>query len=202
MVAHCCGRAPTDKFSCADPPRLPRDADYPFVLIREKRWISATLRSRLARVRQLLTHGHFHRLTRLKIRSRQCRFVVSDDSTEAISCGAPTLDGSSWCPWHRQRVYASPSPREKYAEGSHSGEGARANPASPLRVVCGSVCKCLSEAAMAGGDVRRHPLQRSPTMTTTKNKPALPPSKSFWARTKMHCVRSCRTSCRRCWKPR
>ena len=97
------------------------------------RWISAPLRSRLARVGQLLAHGPFHRLTRLKIRSRQCRFVVSEDSTEAISCGAPTLDGSSWCPWHRQRGYASPSPREKYAEGSHFGEGARAHPAPPLR---------------------------------------------------------------------
>ena len=81
------------------------------------RWISAPLRSRLARVGQLLAHGPFHRLTRLKIRSRQCRFVVSDDSTEAISCGASTLDGSSWCPWHRQRGYASPQSKGKICRG-------------------------------------------------------------------------------------
>ncbi len=34
----------------------------------------------------------------------QCRFIVSDTSTPAICCGAPT-DGGSWCEWHRQIVY-------------------------------------------------------------------------------------------------
>ena len=49
------------------------------------------------------------RTTLFKLRAQQCRYVVSDE-TEAIFCGAPTDDGSSWCPWHRQLVYTKPAP--------------------------------------------------------------------------------------------
>jgi hypothetical protein len=33
----------------------------------------------------------------LKIGTRQCRYIVSDDLRRAICCGAPTPEGSSWC---------------------------------------------------------------------------------------------------------
>jgi hypothetical protein len=42
----------------------------------------------------------------LKIGTRQCRYIVSDDPRRAICCGAPTKEGSSWCDWHRRLVYA------------------------------------------------------------------------------------------------
>ncbi|WP_425493321.1 GcrA family cell cycle regulator [Microvirga zambiensis] len=45
------------------------------------------------------------RTTLLKLRARQCRFLVSDDGAEALLCGAETRQGSSWCPWHQQLVY-------------------------------------------------------------------------------------------------
>ncbi|ANY83860.1 hypothetical protein BB934_37220 (plasmid) [Microvirga ossetica] len=48
------------------------------------------------------------RTTLFRLRSQQCRYVVSDE-TEAIFCGAPTDDGSSWCPWQRQLVYTKPA---------------------------------------------------------------------------------------------
>ena len=48
------------------------------------------------------------RTTLFKLRAQQCRYVVSEE-TEAIFCGAPTDDGSSWCPWHRQLVYTKPA---------------------------------------------------------------------------------------------
>jgi hypothetical protein len=48
------------------------------------------------------------RTTLFNLRAQQCRYVVSDE-TEAIFCGAPTDDGSSWCPWHRQLVYTKPA---------------------------------------------------------------------------------------------
>lgn len=41
----------------------------------------------------------------LKIGTRQCRYIVSDDPRSAVCCGAPTAEGSSWCAWHRQLVY-------------------------------------------------------------------------------------------------
>lgn len=46
------------------------------------------------------------RTTLVKLRARQCRFVVGDDDTEAIFCGARKRQGSIWCPWHRRLVYA------------------------------------------------------------------------------------------------
>ena len=46
------------------------------------------------------------RTTLLKLRARQCRFIVSDERSEAIFCGGETQAGSSWCPWHRRLVYA------------------------------------------------------------------------------------------------
>ncbi|WP_201842876.1 GcrA family cell cycle regulator [Microvirga zambiensis] len=46
------------------------------------------------------------RTTLIKLRARQCRFVVSDDGPEALFCGGQTVEGSSWCPWHRRLVYA------------------------------------------------------------------------------------------------
>jgi hypothetical protein len=36
------------------------------------------------------------RTTLFKLRAQQCRYVVSDDSSAAIFCGAPTHAGSSW----------------------------------------------------------------------------------------------------------
>ncbi len=39
-------------------------------------------------------------------RARQCRFIVSDAAAdEAVCCGAPTSETSSWCSWHRQLVF-------------------------------------------------------------------------------------------------
>jgi len=38
-------------------------------------------------------------------RSRQCRFIVCNDAGDAVCCGAPTLETSSWCDWHRQVVF-------------------------------------------------------------------------------------------------
>ena len=46
------------------------------------------------------------RTTLFKLRARQCRFIVSDERSEAIFCGSETQEGSSWCPWHRRLVYA------------------------------------------------------------------------------------------------
>jgi hypothetical protein len=46
-----------------------------------------------------------HRTTLLAIRPRQCRFIVSEDVRDAICCGAPTPESSSWCNWHREIVY-------------------------------------------------------------------------------------------------
>jgi hypothetical protein len=43
--------------------------------------------------------------TLLAARARQCRFIVSEDVRDAICCGAPTAEGSSWCNWHREIVY-------------------------------------------------------------------------------------------------
>ncbi|MET0531097.1 MAG: hypothetical protein ABW003_22635, partial [Microvirga sp.] len=36
------------------------------------------------------------RTTLVKLRAWQCRFVVADDGTEAVFCGAQTQQGSSW----------------------------------------------------------------------------------------------------------
>ena len=41
----------------------------------------------------------------LEVRNRQCRFIVSESLHDAICCGAPTSETSSWCSWHRQLVY-------------------------------------------------------------------------------------------------
>jgi len=41
----------------------------------------------------------------LKLGTRQCRFIVSEDLRNAVCCGAPTAEGSSWCDWHRRLVY-------------------------------------------------------------------------------------------------
>jgi hypothetical protein len=38
-------------------------------------------------------------------RARQCRFIASSDVGEAVCCGAPTSETSSWCAWHRQVVF-------------------------------------------------------------------------------------------------
>jgi hypothetical protein len=46
-----------------------------------------------------------HQTTLINTRSRQCRFIVSDGPGEAICCGAPTSETSSWCSWHRQLVF-------------------------------------------------------------------------------------------------
>ena len=46
----------------------------------------------------------------LKLRARQCRFVVSETCSPAIFCAAPT-DGGSWCQEHRARVFVRSPPR-------------------------------------------------------------------------------------------
>jgi hypothetical protein len=46
-----------------------------------------------------------HQTTLINARARQCRFIVSDGKGEAVCCGAPTSETSSWCAWHRQLVY-------------------------------------------------------------------------------------------------
>ncbi|HEX2509990.1 MAG TPA: GcrA family cell cycle regulator [Microvirga sp.] len=46
-----------------------------------------------------------HHTSLINARSRQCRFIVSDGPGDAICCGAPTSETSSWCAWHRQVVY-------------------------------------------------------------------------------------------------
>jgi hypothetical protein len=63
-----------------------------------------------------------HRTKLLKIGARQCRFIVSDDPRRAVCCGAPTRENSSWCDWHRRRVYVS----------TQSGKGPRGTPTSEV----------------------------------------------------------------------
>ena len=41
----------------------------------------------------------------IDLRPRQCRFITSDDLRDAMCCGAPTPENSSWCEFHRQLVY-------------------------------------------------------------------------------------------------
>ena len=50
--------------------------------------------------------------TLLKLKARQCRFIVSGEVRKALFCGAPTTNGSSWCAWHRQLVYTPRSLNE------------------------------------------------------------------------------------------
>ena len=56
-----------------------------------------------------------YRTTLLDARARQCRFIVSDDTRNAICCGAPTSETSSWCQWHRQLVYIPERERRRAA---------------------------------------------------------------------------------------
>ncbi len=51
----------------------------------------------------------------------QCRFIVSETSSPAICCGAPT-DGGSWCDWHKHIVYEAS--RHKAHPSRPSGLGA------------------------------------------------------------------------------
>lgn len=46
-----------------------------------------------------------HHIRLIDTRARQCRFIVSDGSGEAVCCGAPTSETSSWCSWHRHVVF-------------------------------------------------------------------------------------------------
>jgi hypothetical protein len=46
-----------------------------------------------------------HRVPLLKVGVRQCRFIVSDTVSDAVCCGAPTSDLSSWCAWHERVVF-------------------------------------------------------------------------------------------------
>ena len=97
------------------------------------RWISAPLRSRLARIRQLLAHGPFHNLP--ASRSGRGNAALSSRTTAPRRSPAahPPLMDPVGVPGIGNGGTPAPSPREKYAEGSHFGEGARAHPASPLR---------------------------------------------------------------------
>jgi hypothetical protein len=57
----------------------------------------------------------------LKVSSRQCRFIVSESTRNAICCGAPTADASSWCPWHQQVVFTPGlSERDRHRALSHA----------------------------------------------------------------------------------
>ena len=49
-----------------------------------------------------------HHTPFLEVRAFQCRFIVSEDTRDAVCCGAPTSGTSSWCEWHRQLVYVKP----------------------------------------------------------------------------------------------
>ena len=51
-----------------------------------------------------------HRTRLLKRHARQCRFIMSEEVRDAICCGSPTADGSSWCAWHRRLVYVPQKP--------------------------------------------------------------------------------------------
>jgi hypothetical protein len=46
-----------------------------------------------------------YRTALINARARQCRFIVSEGPGEAVCCGAPTAETSSWCAWHRQVVF-------------------------------------------------------------------------------------------------
>jgi hypothetical protein len=56
-----------------------------------------------------------HHIPLLEARAFQCRFIVSEDTREAVCCGAPTSGTSSWCEWHRQLVYVRPHGQERKA---------------------------------------------------------------------------------------
>jgi hypothetical protein len=54
-----------------------------------------------------------YRIALLEARVRQCRFIVSDEVRDAVCCGAPTSETSSWCDWHRQLVYTPRTERDR-----------------------------------------------------------------------------------------
>jgi hypothetical protein len=56
-----------------------------------------------------------HQTTLLRLRARQCRFIVSESPQEAVCCGAPTRENSSWCNWHRQLVFIPDRDRRRAA---------------------------------------------------------------------------------------
>ncbi|MEZ0167358.1 GcrA family cell cycle regulator [Microvirga sp. TS319] len=64
-----------------------------------------------------------HRAKMLKLGLRQCRYIVSDDLRSAVCCGAPTREGSSWCEWHRKRVFVP-----TYGKSQRGAQGAEAGP--------------------------------------------------------------------------
>ncbi len=49
------------------------------------------------------THLQRKGTTLLKLKLRQCRYIISETYSPAICCGAPT-NGGSWCEEHRARV--------------------------------------------------------------------------------------------------
>jgi hypothetical protein len=55
------------------------------------------------------------RTSLLDVRARQCRYIVSDSPREAVCCGARTPENSSWCDYHRQRVYVPERDRRRAA---------------------------------------------------------------------------------------
>ena len=56
-----------------------------------------------------------HHTSLLRLRARQCRFIVSDNTREAVCCGAPTRENSSWCNWHRELVFIPERERRRAA---------------------------------------------------------------------------------------
>jgi hypothetical protein len=63
---------------------------------------------------------HFH-TPLLQVGSRQCRFIVSEGARDAICCGGPTTEASSWCSWHERVVFVPRlSERERHRVMSES----------------------------------------------------------------------------------
>jgi hypothetical protein len=56
-----------------------------------------------------------YRTSLLNARARQCRFIVSSETREAMVCGAPTSETSSWCSYHSQLVYLPERERRRAA---------------------------------------------------------------------------------------
>ena len=56
--------------------------------------------------------------TLLKLKLKQCRYIISETYSPAICCGAPT-NGGSWCEEHRARVLVRSAVRPSRPEQTH-----------------------------------------------------------------------------------
>lgn len=41
----------------------------------------------------------------VELRRKDCRYVVAGEGRDAVYCGARAKEGSSWCPFHHDRVF-------------------------------------------------------------------------------------------------